>query len=81
MSNINIDQIRQIAASAFYSFGTTEPIIETILLHDRCYVGRKFSTGGYEVIWLAEKNVVEVFDQEGQLKQTIIVDEKMEKAA
>ena len=81
MSNINTDQILQIATSAFSSLGTTEPIIESILLHDRCYVGRKFSAGGYEVIWLAEKNVVEIFDQVGQLKQTIIVDKKMGKAA
>ena len=81
MSNINIDQILQIALLAFSSFVTTEPIIESILLRDRCYVGRKFSAGGYEVIWLAEKNVVEIFDQVGQLKQTIIVDKKMGKAA
>ena len=81
MSNINTDQILQIATSAFSCFGTTEPIIEPILLHDRCYVGRQFSAGGYEVIWLAEKIVVDVFDQVGQLKQTIIVDEKIEKAA
>jgi hypothetical protein len=80
MSNTNTDQISQIVLSAFSSLGTTEPIIETILLHDRCYAGRKFSAGGYEVIWLAEKNVVEVFDH-GQLKQTIIVDEKLEKVA
>lgn len=44
-------------------------------------MGRKFSAGGYEVIWLAEKNVVEIFDQVGQLKQTILVDKKMGKAA
>jgi hypothetical protein len=81
MSNINTDQILQIATSAFSSFGTTEPIIESILLHDRCYVGRKFSVGEYEAIWLADKNVIEIFDQVGQLKQTMIVDKKIEKAA
>jgi hypothetical protein len=32
------------------------------------------------MLWLAER-VINVFDQEGHLKQTIIVDEKIEKAA
>jgi hypothetical protein len=44
-------------------------------------VGRKFSVGEYEAIWLADKNVIEIFDQVGQLKQTMIVDKKIEKAA
>jgi hypothetical protein len=81
MSDTQSDQILQIALSAFSSFGATEPIIETILLRDRYYVGRKFSVGDYKAVWLAEKNVVEVFDQEGQLLKTINVDQKMEKAA
>jgi hypothetical protein len=74
-------QISQIAAAAFSALGITDPLIETILLKDRNYVGRKFQAGGFTAVWLEEKNAVEIIDQEGRLVQTIGPSEGLKRAA
>jgi hypothetical protein len=75
------DQILQIVTAAFSALGITDPLIETILLKDRTYVGNKFRAGGFVAIWFAEKNVVEVYDQEGRLVQSIGLSENLDRAA
>ena len=45
--------------------------VRTILLHDRCFVGEKYRFDGGYVVWLVEKKVVEVFDNEGKSLKTI----------
>jgi hypothetical protein len=75
------NQILQIAAAALSSLGSTDPIIETILLRDRNYVGRMFRAGSFTATWLAEKNVVEIHGQEGRLMQTIQLSKELNRAA
>jgi hypothetical protein len=57
--------------------GISEPWAETILLVDRRYVGRKFRAGGVQIVWWIEKNVVEVFDEDGQSVETINLEQKL----
>jgi hypothetical protein len=81
MNDTQIDQIRQIVTSAFSALGTVEPICEAILLRNRCYVGRKYTSGGFVAIWSADTNQVEIFDQGGQVVQRATVEQQVEKAA
>lgn len=71
MADIQAEQTSQIITATFAGLGVNPPFIETILLKDRFYVGRKFRAGGFQVIWWAEKNLIEVFDEDGQALKTI----------
>jgi hypothetical protein len=75
------DQISQIIASIFTQKGINPPFIETILLRDGFYVGRKYRAGGFQVVWWIEKNVVDVFDEDGQVVETIELQQKLEQSA
>jgi hypothetical protein len=81
MHGTQIDQIRQIVTSAFSGLGTAEPISETVLLRNRYFVGRKYTSGGFVAVWSADTNRVEVFDQGGQVVQRANVEEQVERAA
>jgi hypothetical protein len=75
------DQIRQIVTSAFSALGAVEPISETVLLRNRYFVGRKYTSGGFVAIWSTDTNLVEVFGQDGQVVQRATVEPQVEKAA
>jgi len=79
MPDAQIDCLSQVIASAFAELGVNPPFIETILLLDRRYVGRKYKAGGYQAVWWVEKNVVEVFDQDGQSARLIDLEQSLEK--
>ena len=81
MSDSRMDYLSGVIASLFTDFGVNPPFIETILLHDRRYVGRKYKAGGYQVVWWVEKGSVEVFDQDGQSVRLVVLEELHEKAA
>jgi hypothetical protein len=42
-------------------------VIETLLVRDRCFLGRKFSYDGGYAIWLPGSDVVEFYDDSGTL--------------
>ena len=77
MPDVQTDQFSQLITSVFSELGVNSPFIETILLRDRFYVGRKFRAGGFQVIWWVEKNLVEVFDEDGQVVKTIGLDQEL----
>ena len=77
MPIVQVDQFSQFIASIFAKLGISEPWAETILLVDRRYVGRKFRAGGVQIVWWIEKNVVEVFDQDGQVVESIGLEQKL----
>jgi hypothetical protein len=81
MNGTQIDQIRQIVTLAFSALGAVEPVSETVLLRNRYYAGRKYTSGGFVAIWSADTNQVEVFDQGGQVVQRATMEEQVEKAA
>jgi hypothetical protein len=81
MRDQQAEQFPQFIASLFTKLGVNPPFIETILLRDRFYVGRKFRAGGFQIVWWAEKNLVEVFDEDGQSLEIIDLEQKLEKTA
>ena len=81
MNGTQIDQVRQFVTSAFSELGAVEPICETVLLRNRYYVGRKYTSGGFTAIWSADTNQVEVFSQDGQAVQRATVERQIERAA
>jgi hypothetical protein len=81
MLNNQSDYLSQTITSVFSDLGVNPPFIETILLHDRRYVGRKFKAGGYQIVWWVEKNQLEVFDQDIQSIQLIDLENVLEKSA
>jgi hypothetical protein len=81
MNSLQIDQIRQIVASAFAEQGAFEPVSETVLLRDRCYVGRKYTSGGCVAIWSADTNLVEVFGPDRRVVQRSTAEQPTERAA
>ena len=52
----------------------SSPLVRTILLRDRCFVGEKYRFQGGSAVCLAGKDVVEVYDQDGNLLKTIAVE-------
>jgi hypothetical protein len=79
MVDTQIDYLSQVITALFAECGVNPPFIETILLHDGRYVGRKFKAGGYQVIWQAEKNAVELLDQDGQTARVVELEENFGK--
>ena len=59
----------------------TEPLLHTVLLRDRHFVGHKYRFDGGWAIWLAEKGAVEVYDKEGKLLRSVVVEGEKEQAA
>jgi hypothetical protein len=81
MTNLQSDQFPQFIASIFTKMGISEPWAETNLLADRRYVGRKFRAGGIQIVWWIEKNLIEVFDQDGKSLEIIDLAHKLGIAA
>lgn len=77
MPDTQPDQFSQIIESVFSKLGVNPPFIETFLLCDRFYVGRKFRAGGFQVIWWVEKNLVEVFDEDEQVVDSINLEQNL----
>jgi hypothetical protein len=79
MSDPESDQLSQALGSTFAELGINPPFVETILLRDRCYVGRKYRAGGYQIVWWVEANSLEIFDQDGQSTGVIGLEKNSEK--
>jgi hypothetical protein len=75
------DQFSQLITSVFAKFGINPPFMETILLRDRFYLGRKFRAGGFQVVWWIEKNVVEAFNEDGQSVESVSLEQESRKSA
>jgi hypothetical protein len=81
MSNSLVDDFSETIATLFADFGVNPPFIETILLQDRRYVGRKYKAGGYQVVWWIEKGSIEIFDEDGQSVRVVAIRKPHEKIA
>ena len=77
MTDLHSDHYSQLISSIFAKLGISERWTETILLVDCRYVGRKFRAGGFQIVWWIEKNVVEVFNQNGKSLETIELEKKL----
>ena len=53
-------------------FGTdAEALTRTVLIRDVRFLGVKFRFDGGYAVWLAEKNVIEVYDDAGKLLKAV----------
>ncbi len=46
-------------------------LLRTILIQDGQFVGHKFRFDGGIAVWLAERNVIEVYDDRGKLRTCV----------
>lgn len=79
MAGTQTNYLSQVIASLFAECGVNPPFVETILLHNGRYLGRKFKAGGYQVIWQVEKNSLELLDQDGQTARVVELEKNLEK--
>ena len=75
--------IHDVVAEALAEVGIPEPpcLARTVLLQDRYFVGHKMQFDGGHAIWLAERNVVEVYDREGHLLKAVALGTDEKRAA
>ena len=72
--------IYDLVADALKEMGiATAALARTLLLRNRHFVGHKYRFEGGYAVWLAEKNVMEVYDESGKVFTTVVV--QREKAA
>jgi hypothetical protein len=64
--------IHDVVAATLQELGLgTAPAFRTILLRDQRFFGHKFHFDGGYAIWLAEKSLIEFFDDGGTLLKTV----------
>lgn len=61
--------IRREVATTFEDLGAArgDCVIETLLIRDGYYCGRRFYCDGYQAVWFVEENQIKYFDAQGQL--------------
>lgn len=63
-----ITVVREKALAALRALGAGDgDCMETILIKDRFFVGRRFRLGGFEAVWLAGEREMQIFSDDGQL--------------
>jgi hypothetical protein len=75
------DSAYQLVAGTFAELGATGPVIHTILLKDCHFGGDKFRCEGMHAIWAAGSDVIEFFDEKGELKLQKKIPVEREEAA
>ncbi len=73
--------LSQILSKTFAESGATGPIVRTILLRDRQFVGQRFRCEGFQAVLLAGKGEIEFYDEAGELLKTVRSEETEKKAA
>ncbi len=58
----------QLVAKTFSELGVTGPVIHTILLKDYHFGGDKFRCEGMHAVWAADSDVIDFYDEDGNLK-------------
>jgi hypothetical protein len=75
------DLLDQLLAETFAELGATGPVIRTLLLRDRYFVGHKFRCGGFQAVWLVGGDEIEFYDEGGTLMRTIRLEADEKRAA
>lgn len=78
MSSIQVDQVRDIVQSAFASLGIIGSIGDLILVHGGQCTGRRFICDGFEAFWCFDTGMVNIYDQNDQLLQSLNVEAVIE---
>jgi hypothetical protein len=69
------EEIRRHARSRFQTLGAEAhaELIETILIRDGYYCGRRFECDGWTAIWFVEEQQVKLYDRDGRVLTTCSV--------
>ena len=82
-----LERVRRLVHETFRTRGTPqdECPIETILVREGYYCGRRFACAGLRAVWFVEENVIKVFGSQGEFLEATRVseapDELLRKAA
>ena len=75
------DLINQSCWKTFAELGATGSMVRMFLLCDRQFIGQRFRCEKVQAVMLAGKNVIEFYDQAGELLKTVSLEETEKKAA
>ena len=74
--------VREIVAQVFESYDlevrSLSDLDETILIDDGRYSARSYKVDGYMAMWLVEIGVLQFYDEEGNMLQTVNLFEELE---
>jgi hypothetical protein len=74
MSSTQAELVRKSFRNFVFRNGGDESsslMLETTLIRDGAYCGRKFSLFGYSIIWFIDEQQIKLFDQNGSLLQSM----------
>ncbi len=71
------EEIRRHVRRRFETLGAESQVevVETILIRDGCYCGRRFECDGCMAVWFVEEHQVKFYDREGGVQTTCSVDD------
>jgi hypothetical protein len=78
-----LETIHDAVVAVLHSMGLCDDsgsLIRTILLRDRHFVGHKYRFDGGYATWIAAKNTIEVFGDDGKLLKTVALGRSEEAA-
>ena len=74
--------VRELVAQVFESYDveirSLSDLDETILIDDGRYASRSYNLDGYMAMWLVEIGVLQFYDEEGNMLQTVNLFEELE---
>ena len=74
--------VREIVAQVFESYDlevrSLSDLDETVLIDDGRYAARSYKVDGYMAMWLVEIGVLQFYDDEGNMLQTVNLLEELE---
>ena len=73
--------LHDLLEKTFRELGASGPMIRTLLLRDREYVGQRFRRGGVQAVSLVGEDEIAFYDEGGVLVKTVRLEETDKKAA
>ncbi len=69
-----LNLLRQRLVKTFAELGATGPVVRTVLLHDRYFVGHRFRCEGLQAVRLAGMDEIALYDESGTLLKTVTLE-------
>jgi hypothetical protein len=73
--------LSHLLAKTFAELGATGPVVRTVLLHDRHFVGQTFRCEEFQAVVLAGKDEIEFHDGAGVLVRTVRLESTQQQKA
>jgi hypothetical protein len=73
MDATQADVVYQLVVQGFAELGAPDPrcVSRSFLLRDLCYAGQAFRCGGFQAVWLLDRETVEFHDEAGNSVRTV----------